>query len=180
MEDKRNRNARRSERMIRDAFITIVEREGADALSVSALCREADINRSTFYAHYDNLDELRSALGVMLVEGAMGPIVQALHAQSAHEVRDSVAGIGRVYEQNRPLYLAVTRANPTANGMAFRDRLDQGEPTNLARTVTGDFLLSAIMATYHTWAVGVYGDASIDEVNDQIAVLVSRALGLLS
>ena len=39
-----------------------------ERLSVTQLCREAQVNRSTFYAHYDNLQDLL----VEVTDGAMG------------------------------------------------------------------------------------------------------------
>ncbi|AUI80220.1 transcriptional regulator [Lactiplantibacillus pentosus] len=40
---------------IKDAFITLVKQDSYAHITVTALCREAEITRSTFYLHYDSI-----------------------------------------------------------------------------------------------------------------------------
>lgn len=44
--------------MIRDAFLALLETVSYDKITVSSLCRQAEITRATFYLHYQNLDEV--------------------------------------------------------------------------------------------------------------------------
>lgn len=62
MDQERNRNALRSQRLIRDAFVELVRERGKGRITVADVCRKADINRSTFYAHYDNVDDLQDKI----------------------------------------------------------------------------------------------------------------------
>ena len=48
----------KSVKKIKDAFISLHAREGYDAVTVSALCKEAGISRGTFYAHYGNITDV--------------------------------------------------------------------------------------------------------------------------
>lgn len=57
-----SRTAIRSQRLIREAFLALVEEHGDSKITVVDLCRKADINRTTFYAHYDSLDDLEYKL----------------------------------------------------------------------------------------------------------------------
>ena len=45
-------------RGIRDAFAELCKEMSLDKITVKALCERALINKATFYAHYENLDEL--------------------------------------------------------------------------------------------------------------------------
>ena len=49
---------RRTRKMLRDAFITLVLEEGFEAITVNMLAERAMINRATFYRHYADKYEL--------------------------------------------------------------------------------------------------------------------------
>lgn len=55
MERKENRNARRSRRMIRQAFEALLQERGFHKITVTDIVERADLNRSTFYAHYPDI-----------------------------------------------------------------------------------------------------------------------------
>ena len=46
------RSALRSRKLIRDAYVGLMQTKSLDKISVSDIVREADLNRGTFYAHY--------------------------------------------------------------------------------------------------------------------------------
>ncbi|GEO58347.1 TetR/AcrR family transcriptional regulator [Companilactobacillus bobalius] len=49
--------------IIKDSFLELIKHEPYNQLNVAKLCREAEITRSTFYLHFDNLtDVLNSVL----------------------------------------------------------------------------------------------------------------------
>lgn len=55
---RENRRAVMSRRMIRTTLVEMLQRESLARISVTKLCKEADINRSTFYAHYMDIYEV--------------------------------------------------------------------------------------------------------------------------
>ncbi len=57
-ERKLNRNALRSKRLIRQAFISLIKKKPADRITITDIVNEANINRATFYAHYSCLKDL--------------------------------------------------------------------------------------------------------------------------
>lgn len=48
--------------IIKDSVLILMEQMQFDRLSISAVCKEADITRSTFYMHYDNLTQVLDEL----------------------------------------------------------------------------------------------------------------------
>lgn len=48
----------RSKKALRDALISLMEEKGFESLTVGDLCTRADLNRGTFYNHYQDKDEL--------------------------------------------------------------------------------------------------------------------------
>lgn len=53
-----DRRVRRTRYAIHSAFRALVARDGFRNITVSALAREANIDRKTFYLHYRGLDDL--------------------------------------------------------------------------------------------------------------------------
>ncbi len=70
--------------LMQQTLVRMVQRNGYDHVTISALCKCAGVNRSTFYAHYENLSDL--------VAETMDQIIQdfikntpSLHRSSADE-----------------------------------------------------------------------------------------------
>lgn len=57
-EKKQNRNALRSKRLIRQAFVNLIKTKPASKITITDIVNEASINRATFYAHYSCLKDL--------------------------------------------------------------------------------------------------------------------------
>lgn len=55
---KQNRNALRSKRLIRQAFVSLIKTKSANEITITDIVNEANINRATFYAHYSCLKDL--------------------------------------------------------------------------------------------------------------------------
>lgn len=55
---KQNRNALRSKRLIRQAFVNLIKTKAASKITITDIVTEANINRATFYAHYSCLKDL--------------------------------------------------------------------------------------------------------------------------
>ena len=82
---KTDRRILRTRKAISDAFEKLVIEEGIEKITVSALAREADIDRKTFYLHYSSVNDLMD----QLVEQHMERILNAAkkHATSTPAVR---------------------------------------------------------------------------------------------
>jgi AcrR family transcriptional regulator len=56
--DKTDRRVQHTRQALREGIVRLLGRKPIDKISVKELCEEADINRSTFYAHYSSPDDL--------------------------------------------------------------------------------------------------------------------------
>ena len=66
--DRHERKYYNTDRKIHNAFIRLLSRKDFSDISVTALCRIAGVNRSTFYAHYANTHELAEQIQREIVE----------------------------------------------------------------------------------------------------------------
>ena len=53
-----DRRTRLTKALIRQAFTSLLEEKPIQRIAVTELCQRAGINRSTFYAHYDDIYDL--------------------------------------------------------------------------------------------------------------------------
>ena len=57
-----------TKRAIRDSFIELQQQKPIEKISVTEICKSADINRGTFYSHYSDPYDLRKSLEQELVD----------------------------------------------------------------------------------------------------------------
>lgn len=53
-----NRRSRMTKQMLKGALTELLEEEELKSISVRMICEKADLNRSTFYLHYETIDDL--------------------------------------------------------------------------------------------------------------------------
>lgn len=66
MNTKNNKRRRASREKIEKVFIELLQTTDLDKISVSDLCKKAELNRTTFYANYVDLYELADSVRNML------------------------------------------------------------------------------------------------------------------
>lgn len=59
---KTDRRTRYTKKAIQDAFLRVKRAKDYNAITVADICREAEISRGTFYAHFNNIAEVLDAL----------------------------------------------------------------------------------------------------------------------
>ncbi len=62
MNTKNNSRSQASRQALRQALLTLLEKQELSEITAAQLCREAGINRSTFYAHYENMWDVLAEL----------------------------------------------------------------------------------------------------------------------
>ena len=72
MNTKNNRRSKKTQEDIQRVFIQLLMKKNVTSITVSEICAEAQINRSTFYAHYldvyDLLDKMESDMSEAMVD----------------------------------------------------------------------------------------------------------------
>ena len=64
MNKKNNSRYKMSNEKIETAFLSLILNHKYENITISQVCKQADINRSTFYCHYDDINDL-----VIKIEG---------------------------------------------------------------------------------------------------------------
>ena len=58
MAKRRDRRVERTEQLLRQALMALIQEKGFEALTVQEIIDRANVGRATFYAHFDNKDDL--------------------------------------------------------------------------------------------------------------------------
>jgi AcrR family transcriptional regulator len=89
--------------MLRESLLALLPSKAISQITISELCRLADINRNTFYAHYSSPAALLEEMEEEVIEEVLGVI------QNAISMEELVLGIcQKVYsmrEMNKVVYL---------------------------------------------------------------------------
>ena len=59
-----NRRVRMTKKLIKDAYLELLETNPSEKISVTDICRKADVNRSTFYMYYEDPITLRQDIEI--------------------------------------------------------------------------------------------------------------------
>ena len=92
--------------VIKDALLHLLaEKEYAD-VTIADLCREAEINRGTFYLHYDNLREVMDELFDDALQNMNGVLVQIGCAPEEKKCGVPLCRFLRENKKYRPLFFS--------------------------------------------------------------------------
>lgn len=102
---KTDRRVIKTRAAIKAALEKLVKERGMDKLTVSALAREANIDRKTFYLHYDSIDDLIDCAASDMVEDIISTIdPDLLSANPQEQVRLTLAHVNKKISDDVELY----------------------------------------------------------------------------
>ena len=102
---KLDRRVIKTRAAIKAALDKLVKEQGMDKLTVSALAREANIDRKTFYLHYDSIDDLIDSAASDMVEDIISTInPDLLSANPQEQVRLTLAHVNKKISDDVELY----------------------------------------------------------------------------
>lgn len=184
MEKKEYRSAVRSRKMIRQAFFELLKEKNFEKITVTDVVKKADVNRSTFYAHYPDV------MGV--VEEIQEEILQYTQQFMEHvdfkdfyeNPKPHLQHIIKLVAENNELYrllmtsamatkqmdqlkyILIDRTIETLDGKGrFRDRFELEFSTR--------FFMGGVVDVYTQWLNGVI-DCSLEELTDQLSNMILR------
>ena len=160
----------RSRNAILSAFERLLMEKPLADITVSAIAREANVDRKTFYVHFGTVDGLLDAIAVDVVEMIVDSVEKTLASmdgdtneralgaaatffKTANEALCNNLVLNRQLIENIPLddFMARLRA-PLEHEIAERDLLPQCLKDEMFDYYLA-FLLSGIIGIYRTWAL---------------------------
>ena len=112
MEEKKvYRSALRSRRFIREAFLALLKEKHLDKITVTDIVTRADINRSTFYAHYADIQSLMNELQKEFVDQSVSLLKDADFLELLRNPKPFLRKWVEIGFRNRELYAFLGKAS---------------------------------------------------------------------
>ena len=96
-----SRRTQYTRRALRDALIELLADKPLARITVRELCERADVNRSTFYAHYPDLDSLLRDIEEDTIDWVNGTLQQLLERPDPDSVGRVIEHVCRYIADNR-------------------------------------------------------------------------------
>lgn len=171
MEDRR---VQKTKKAIEDAFETLIQNVDYEKITVSAIAKEANINRKTFYLHYPSVEDLLNSLAERHARGAMQKISnQGLLDADPIDIDAIVQEIGEIYRVTRifnPLFMnklpiksLVKAMRGTWIELVQSTRAKRNLPSLENAEYYVDYLLGGMLFAYEQW-FNTPSDVQFDEI----------------
>lgn len=116
---KDNRRVRMTKGMIKEALLDLLESQPIENVSVTGLCREADVSRSTFYLHYGSERDVIGEIEDDLIDG-VDQLIERQTSDGEATLGEQVVLMCRYFDEHRREAEAVFRSNTPSSEFAER------------------------------------------------------------
>lgn len=96
-----SRRTRYTRAAMQDALIELLRDQALGDITVKALCERADVNRSTFYAHYSNIEELLHDIEDETMAWVTGTLDQLMRQPDPASIEHIIERVCRYIADNR-------------------------------------------------------------------------------
>ncbi len=151
--EKEDRRLKMTRRLLKDALVELMKTRSIHEISVKKLCETADVNRSTFYRHYESqydlcqeiLDDVSAEIYVLIERRPAGP----------NRLRLLLTDILTYLEEERELILVLLSKNGNLNiGEMFSKivgRLIQEDETTEMAAYCTQFITAGVTSIVWLW-----------------------------
>ena len=185
MEKKEYRSAVRSRKMIRQAFFELLKEKCFEKITVTDIVKKADVNRSTFYAHYPDVMGVVEELQTEIIEYTQEFMESVDFKDYFENPKPYLQCIVQLVAENNELYrLLMTSAMATKqldelkyiliNRTLETIEVPEGFKDKLEFEFSVRFFMGGAVDVYVQWLYGVI-DCSLEELTDQLANMIQRS-----
>ncbi len=101
-----DKRIKKTKRAIRTLLLELMETDQASKITVSEICNHIEINRSTFYSHYEGIDDVLAEIEDELMED----IVQTVQNQSGNDFNAVLKEISNSISSNKHIYQTLAKS----------------------------------------------------------------------
>lgn len=185
MEKKEYRSAVRSRKMIRQAFFEILKEKAFEKITVTDVVKKAEINRSTFYAHYPDVMGVVEEIQEEILDYTQNFMKNVNFNDFYENPKPYLNQLIQLVAENKELYRLLMTSSMVAKEM---DQLKYIMIDRIIETLDGNdrfqskfdlefatrFFMGGVEDVYKQWLYGVI-DCSLEELTDQLANMIIRS-----
>lgn len=174
----------RSRRLIKQAFIELMQEKNIEKITVTDIITRADINRGTFYAHYkDTRDVMEQIINEIIIK-VKGFIGEMHYKNFFKDPMPLLSEISDWLKKDLKFYKILINSRGSEHFLAkLRDiivkqiQTDSDIPEHIKKTpqffIYTHFIAGGIINLYQVWLQGDI-DNSIEEINLEISRILSN------
>ena len=196
MNKKLDRRINRSRKVLKDAFISLLEQKCLEEISVTDIVHLADLNRSTFYAHFQDKEALMTCIMDELLIGIVDSIHQVSDSQSSSKDQDFPTSTSMLhlltYVSNHAYYLKVMLNTDRSPQFMMRlshilyefyyNELEEHplgtEEQNVNRGFAANYIASVVVGFIFHWVVSTNLKYSPDYLAGELTKILTLRLDI--
>ena len=101
MNTKYNKRYKSNSKKIEETFLALMYNHTYEEITISKLCEKAGINRSTFYAHYDDINDL-----IIKIESRFANSMTMIFDYGQKQTHEAFVDMFRFVKENKVFYKA--------------------------------------------------------------------------
>ena len=184
-EKKEYRSSIRSRKMIQTAFQELLREKPFEKITVTDIVNRADINRSTFYAHYPDVRGLVEAMMDNVVQKSIDLVADMDFREILADPTAMLKGLLEIGMENLEVYRLLSQSDFALRQVEFVKaaflkkavtelNIPEELRTSSRYKVQISFFIGGILNTYQQWMLGDL-DCPSEEIVEYIAPLIQSS-----
>ena len=176
------RSAIRSRRLIREAFLALLEEKDYHQITVTDIVKRADLNRATFYAHYPDVPGLMESFENEILSQMMDTLSHVTIDSLRNNPLPLFQETNRFLTENLDFCRILLRANGSAAFLEHMKRTfitfilnDEKLPESLRHSrrfqLRVRFFAGGVVDMYREWITGE-ADCTLEEMTNELMGIV--------
>lgn len=185
-EKKEYRSAVRSRKLIRQAFMELLKEKEFEKITVTDIVKRADINRSTFYAHYPDVFGVIDEIQQEVLDYTQKVLDDMNFNNFFNDPKPFLKEIVKIAEDNHELYRLLSSSNMLVKQLQKLKMLliertikTMEVPSQYVDPFEFEFMvrffMGGVVDVYTQWLNGDI-DTSLDELTNQLANMIVRTM----
>lgn len=184
------RSAKRSRRMIQQAYLELVKEKEIEKITVTDIVTRADLNRGTFYAHYQNAQAVLAEIENMIIGKMVQLLSEFYYKNFFKDPLPLLLKASNYFEENAELFrIFLGRKGSEQFGAKLKDifvkqlKSNSEIPDSIKNTpqfiIRAHFFAGGIINTYQAWFRGDL-DKSMEEISLGIGDIIAKTFSALA
>lgn len=180
------RSALRSKKMIREAFLELLKEKDIHKITVTEVVNKADLNRSTFYAHYSDIRAITEEMENEVIAKMMELLKNFELIHFFNNPTPLLLEVSRFLENNQELYKVLLKVNDAETFLKKLKKLFADymlSNTDIPEYLKDSKMVSLRISYFAGGIINLYQDWFAGNLNcslNDIALEVSKLLSLES
>ncbi len=181
-EKKEYRNAVRSRKMIREAFVALLQEKPIEKITATDIINRSGLNRSTFYAHYPDVKGIIDEITGEVIGLFKQMLAEMDFSRFLNEPEPNLKKVVAFLAENQELYRLMGQSDMSLiyleemKKVLIQQVLDAPNlPTGKLSQISVDIrirmLLSGVIDAYREWLAGGI-DYTLEEMTSEVANII--------